>query len=71
MRDGPSHYSFRKWEDCPRCGFTYPKNELKRDYTGRKVCPECWDQKGFNEYKASINMSIEEFTESDSMEDII
>lgn len=71
MYDGPRHYSYRKWEECIRCGFTYPKQEMRREYTGKKVCPDCLDQKGFKEYRAERGTNIEEITEVDSMEDLL
>lgn len=65
------HFSYRKWEDCPRCGWTYPKQELRRDCTGLKVCPKCWDAKGFDDVKADYQLRVEEFDENDSWEDVL
>lgn len=30
---------------CDRCGFPYPLNELKKEWTGSKVCSYCYDPK--------------------------
>lgn len=28
---------------CMRCGFKYRLNELKLEWSGLRVCDECWD----------------------------
>lgn len=28
-----------------RCGFNYRLNRLRKEWTGLRVCPECWDPK--------------------------
>lgn len=28
---------------CQRCGFKRHANELRREWTGLRVCRECWD----------------------------
>jgi hypothetical protein len=28
---------------CMRCGFKRHANELRREWTGLRVCAECWD----------------------------
>ena len=30
---------------CDQCGFQYPLNTLKKEWTGFKVCPECYEPK--------------------------
>lgn len=31
--------------ECQRCGFIRMLSELRREWTGLKVCPDCWDPK--------------------------
>ena len=30
---------------CDRCAFEYPLNQLKKEWTGFKVCPQCYEPK--------------------------
>lgn len=30
---------------CPRCGFDRPIREFRREWTGLRVCRDCWDPK--------------------------
>lgn len=30
---------------CDRCGFRYPYAEIKAEWTGLRVCPDCWEPK--------------------------
>lgn len=30
---------------CLRCGFDYKLRSLRKEWTGARVCPECWDPK--------------------------
>jgi hypothetical protein len=30
---------------CDRCGFRYPYLSLVKEWTGHKVCPECYEPK--------------------------
>jgi len=30
---------------CDRCGFVYPYLQMKMEWTGFKVCPECYEPK--------------------------
>lgn len=35
-----------EWKfDCLRCGFTFPSSEIKQEWTGLKVCSNCWEPK--------------------------
>lgn len=67
----PWRKSFRKWEECPRCGLDYPKNTLRRDYTGAKVCPYCWDEEGADEHRRRINIKIEELDQEETLEVVL
>ena len=29
--------------DCMRCGFTYKLTQIRKEWTGLRVCPECRD----------------------------
>lgn len=31
--------------DCQRCGFTYKSGQLRREWTGLRVCSECFDMR--------------------------
>jgi len=42
--------TFNRWEDCDRCGFSWPVRELKRQ-KGALVCPECLDDPGHEDAK--------------------
>jgi hypothetical protein len=33
------------WGICPRCGFKRRLNVMKKEWTGLRVCPPCWDPK--------------------------
>lgn len=28
---------------CDRCGFTFRLPQLRKEWTGKKVCPDCWE----------------------------
>jgi hypothetical protein len=44
---------------CDQCSFQYPLNILKKEWTGFKVCPECYEPKHPQlEPKRSINEPI-------------
>lgn len=30
---------------CMRCGFKYELSDIRKEWTGALVCPECWDPK--------------------------
>lgn len=30
---------------CMRCGFKYLLRDIRTEWTGARVCPECWDPK--------------------------
>ena len=55
----PRRVTFQKWRRCDRCGFYYPTNELRRDYTGALVCEKDYFEKGFNERKAEMELPLE------------
>jgi len=46
----PRHITFQKWKECPRCGLDWPVDQLSKDSTGVKVCPECYDIKVESKY---------------------
>lgn len=31
--------------DCQRCGFTYPSEDIRKEWTGLMVCGSCWEPK--------------------------
>ena len=31
--------------ECDRCGFVYKLHQLKKEWTGFKVCPQCYEPK--------------------------
>lgn len=31
--------------ECQRCGFKYLLPDLRKEWSGARVCPECWDPK--------------------------
>lgn len=33
------------WGCCPRCGFDRRLNTFRKEWTGERVCRECWDPK--------------------------
>lgn len=33
------------WGECSRCGFKRRVSEIKREWSGARVCPECFDPK--------------------------
>ncbi len=43
--------TFSKWEDCERCGLSWPEQCLTVQ-KGVLVCPECWDEKSHRDYVA-------------------
>ena len=67
----PRTVTFQRWKECPRCGLDYPVNQLSRDSTGAKVCPECYDVAGRDIEMAKLNLRIEELDPEETMEPII
>ena len=39
-REGP----YTKGE-CMRCGFVYDLRDIRKEWSGARVCPDCWDKK--------------------------
>lgn len=33
------------WGECPRCGFKRRLNTFRKEWTGERVCRDCWDPK--------------------------
>ena len=31
--------------ECMRCGFKYELRDIRKEWSGARVCPECWDPK--------------------------
>ena len=31
--------------DCPRCSFTFPSSDIRKEWTGLYVCRSCWEPK--------------------------
>lgn len=31
--------------DCQRCGFTFPSSKIIQEWTGLRVCRDCWEPK--------------------------
>jgi len=67
----PRRKSFQKWKECPRCGFHWPSNQLYREYTGSRVCPECLDEEGYSEHKKRVTLRTEELSTEERIEPII
>lgn len=36
--------------ECDRCGFDYLNTELRKEWTGLRVCNKCWDPRHPQEY---------------------
>jgi hypothetical protein len=67
----PRTVSFQIWEECPRCGLDFPRSQLTRDYTGMRVCPDCYDQSGHAEELRRVHLRVEETKSDDQVEPII
>jgi hypothetical protein len=67
----PRHKTFQIWKECPRCGLHWPQNQLSRDHTGAKVCPECWDQEGHSEELRKLHLRTEEMKSDEQLEPIL
>ncbi len=67
----PRTKTFQRWSECPRCGADWPKSSLHRDYTGARVCPECWDEEGHSEHKRRVHLRTEELDTEERIEPII
>jgi hypothetical protein len=67
----PRHVTFQIWQECPRCGIDWPRSQLHRDYTGAKVCPECYDQEGHAEELRRVRLRIEESKTDEQLEPIL
>ncbi len=67
----PRSKTFQKWDECPRCGLDWPKNLLHRDYTGARVCSECYDEEGFEEGRRKVSLKVEEMDVDERVDPII
>lgn len=39
-----SYYAKGQWNAlCARCGFRFKSGELRREWTGQRVCKKCYD----------------------------
>jgi hypothetical protein len=65
----PRHFSFRRWQECPRCHFDWPLEELWKDTTGWKVCPKCYNGLARDNY-VSLNELPTENTFDEDYNDI-
>lgn len=44
MRIQPTYYAKGQWNvQCDRCGFEYKSSELRKEWTGLRVCRKCWE----------------------------
>lgn len=44
MRKQPLYYKLGDINaDCDRCGFTFKGAELRKEWTGLRVCRDCWE----------------------------
>lgn len=46
-------YTYREGDPkaiCDRCGFTHNLSALRKEWTGLKVCRECWDPRHPQEF---------------------
>lgn len=39
---------------CDRCGFRFPSNELKPEWTGLMVCGQCWEPRHPQDFVKAI-----------------
>jgi hypothetical protein len=39
---------------CMRCGFERPLNTLRKEWTGKKVCPECYDVRNAQDFVRGV-----------------
>jgi len=44
---------------CDRCGVEYKYTVLRQEWTGHKVCPECFDEKSSLEFPNNIAVDAE------------
>lgn len=44
MRKQPLHFVSGDWNaECDRCGFNFKASELRKEWTGLRVCRDCWE----------------------------
>ncbi len=49
---------------CARCGFQYKNNELRREWTGLRVCGTCWDKRNpQDKLKAKMDKQLPPWTQ--------
>lgn len=42
------NYSLSAKAVCQRCDFKYDLRSLRKEWTGLRVCPDCWDRRPEN-----------------------
>lgn len=52
-------YAFREGRSnaaviCQRCGFKRHANELRREWTGLRVCAQCWEPRNAQEFVRGV-----------------
>lgn len=48
------NYSLHAKGVCQRCDFKYDLHQLRREWTGLRVCSECWDPRPIENRPPSI-----------------
>tara|TARA_R110000751_G_scaffold249031_3_gene348780 strand:+ start:1658 stop:1972 length:315 start_codon:yes stop_codon:yes gene_type:complete len=39
----PGYQQGNHWVECQRCGFDYREDNMRMEWTGLKVCGDCWE----------------------------
>lgn len=39
---------------CDRCGFDYRLSQLRKEWTGKKVCPGCWEPRHSQDFVRGV-----------------
>lgn len=43
MAEARSNYPNKSKGECRRCGFVRPLDQFRREWTGQRVCKDCYD----------------------------
>lgn len=44
MRTYPQRFKHGQWKcECQRCGFDYHSSEIRLEWSGLRVCKDCWE----------------------------
>ncbi len=52
--EGSGYIAGNPYGQCPRCGFVIRLSEARMEWTGARVCEDCWDPRPEDTYPSHV-----------------